>query len=159
MGLSAYLNAEAVAAALHGRDPTFQTAYGPVQVWLPPGGGQYAFGGSWAGNSPNAASATFSWFYDDGWGGRTATWNFACTSRTAPGCWGHRDELLGEGAGTACTDCVAGAGYVSPSVNNWRESYAFLLVRPVRFPTPLAFTWDSGVVPYLPPGWERVKAP
>lgn len=119
----------------------------------------YAFGGAWAGDSVNAVAALFGWFYDDGWGGSNGTWNFDCSSPTASGCWGHRDELLGEWAGTGCTDCIAGAGYASPAAGNWKESYDFLLVRPAQFPTPLGFTWDQGVVPYLPPGWESVHAP
>jgi hypothetical protein len=159
VGLSSYLNAEASTAARHAQDPSFKTSYGPVQVWLPPGGGTYAFGGAWAGDSVNSADALFGWFYDDGWGGKGNTWNFACTSPAASGCWGHRDELLGEWAGTSCTDCVAGSGYASPAANGWRQSYVFMLVRPVKFPTPLVFSWDGNVVAHLPPGWERAHAP
>jgi len=158
VGLSPYLNVEGVRAASAAEDPVFHTSYGPVHVWLPPGGGLYAFGGAWAGDSVNAAGALFGWFYDDGWGGKGNTWNFACTGPTSTGCWGHRDELLGEWAGTSCTDCVAGAGYAAPAAHHWQESYVFLLVRPVKFPTPLVFTWNKDVVPYLPRGWERAHA-
>jgi hypothetical protein len=157
-GLSPYLNAEAGRAARAAEDPQFETSYGPVKVWSPPQGGTYAFGGAWAGDSVNAASAVFGWFYDDGWGGKGKTWNFACTSPQASGCWGHRDELLGEWAGTACTDCVAGSGYASPAANRWQESYVIMLVRPISFPTPLVFTWNGDVVPHLPKGWEQVRA-
>jgi hypothetical protein len=86
----------------------------------------YAFGGAWAGDSVNAVAALFGWFYDDGWGGSKGTWNFDCGGPTASGCWGHRDELLGEWAGTGCTDCIAGAGYASPAARHWKESYDFL---------------------------------
>ena len=158
VGLSPYLSAAATMAARKAVDPPFQVTYGPVQVWLPRGGGDYAFGGAWAGDSVDAASAIFSWFYDDGWGGKGSTPNFACASLTASGCWGHRDELLGKWAGTTCTQCIAGAGYSSPAANNREESYDFLIVRPVAFPTPLVFTWEGGVVPYLPAGWEKVAA-
>jgi hypothetical protein len=159
VGLSPYLNVETSTAAHLADDPVFHPSYGPVKVWSPPGGGTYAFGGAWAGDSVNAAGALFGWFYDDGWGGKKNTWNFACTSATASGCWGHRDELLGEWAGTSCTDCVAGASYASPAANHWQQSYVFLLVRPITFPTPLIYNWDTDVVPYLPPGWERAHAP
>jgi len=159
VGLSPYLSAAATSAARQGEDPEFQVAYGPVRVWSPPGGGLYAFGGAWSGNDVNAAVAVFGWFYDDGWGGKGNTSNFACTSASAPGCWGHRDELLGEWAGTGCTDCLAGAGYAAPAARGWQESYDFLLVRPVHYPSALAFSWDGGVVPYLPSGWERAHAP
>ena len=148
VGLSPYLSAAVTTAARKAIDPPFQVTYGPIQVSLPPGGG----------DSVDAASAIFSWFYDDGWGGRGSTPNFACANPTASGCWGHRDELLGKWAGTTCNQCIAGAGYSSPAANNWEESYDFLIVRPVAFQTPLVFTWDGGVVPYLPVGWEKVAA-
>jgi hypothetical protein len=159
VGLSAYLNAASERGARNALDPAFQPSYGPVKVWLPPAGGFYAFGGAWSGNSVNAAAAVFGWFYDDGWGGKGNTWNFACTSPAASGCWGHRDELLGEWAGTSCRDCIAGVGYSSPAAHGWFESYDFLEVRPVQFPTPLVFTWDGNVLPHLPPGWEHQHAP
>lgn len=158
-GISPYLSAEATTAARQGGDPAFQYSYGPVRVWVPPGGGLYAFGGAWAGGSPNAAAAVFGWFYDDGWGGAHGTWNGACTSAKAQGCWGHRDELLGEWAGTSCTDCVAGAGFAASAQGPWRESYTFLIVRPTQYPTLLVFNWDKDVVPHLPAGWERALAP
>lgn len=157
-GLSPYLSAAASKAAHKGQDPLFQRAFGPVKVWFPPQGGDYAFGGTWAGESVNALAAMFGWMYDDGWAGsKQATTNFACTSAHAAGCWGHRDELLGEYTGTTCKVCIAGAGYASPSTSGWKESYTVLLVRPVS-PAALNFTWD-GELKYLPAGWERASAP
>jgi hypothetical protein len=158
VGLSPYLSAAATRGARRAKDPPFRTSYGPVQIWLPPGGGTYRYGGVWAGNTVNAASALFGWFYDDGWGGRSHTLNVACTGPTSSGCWSHRDELLGEWSGTSCTDCVAGAGYASPAARRVKESFDFLIVRPVQFPTPLVFTWNRDVLPYLPAGWERERA-
>jgi hypothetical protein len=157
VGLSPSLAPPAQEAAQKSEDPVFQPIYGAVQVWLPPAGGSYAFGGAWSGNAVNALGAMFGWMYDDGWGGKGNTWNFLCTGPTSSGCWGHRDELLGEYTGISCTDCIAGAGYASPAAHNFTESYVLLLVRPEHFPTPLAFTWDSSVIPYLPTGWERTR--
>ena len=159
VGLSPYLDAAASTGARQAADPPSRFSYGPVKVWYPPQGGPLALGGAWAGNSVNAAAAVFGWFYDDGWGGKGHTSNFFCTGPASSGCWGHRDELLGVWAGTACTDCVAGTGYASPAPHNWQQSYDFLLVRPMSFPTPLVFSWDGNVVPYLPKGWERATAP
>lgn len=159
VGYSPYLDAEGSRSAKAGGDPVFHASFGPVKVWHPPTGGTYAFGGTWAGNSVNAAAAVFGWFYDDGWGGPRKTWNYACTSPSASGCWGHRDELLGEYSGTTCSDCLAGAGYAAPAGNGWRQSYTMLIVRPQTYPTPLGFTWDADVVPHLPKGWEHVLAP
>jgi hypothetical protein len=156
VGLSPFLGAAATNAAREAVDPAFQSSYGPVKVWAPPQGGDYAFGGVWSGGAVNAAASVFGWFYDDGWGGRSNTTNFVCTSATSSGCWGHRDELLGEFTGTACTDCVAGAGYSGHAAQGWKESYTLLVVRPVQFPTPMVFTWDGDVEPYLPAGWEKV---
>lgn len=157
-GLSPYLSAAASKAAHKGQDPLFQRAFGPVKVWFPPQGGDYAFGGTWAGESVNALAAMFGWMYDDGWAGKGATRNIACSGPGGSGCWGHRDELLGEYTGTTCTDCIAGGGYASPATRGWDESYVLVLVRPVQFPTPLLFTWDGNVLPNLPPGWERTRA-
>jgi hypothetical protein len=158
VGLSPSLGPPAQAAAREAEDPTFQPVYGQVKVWYPRAGGMYAFGGAWSGNQVNALAAMFGWMYDDGWGGKGTTRNIACNGPTATGCWGHRDELLGEYTGTTCTDCIAGGGYASPAERNWAESYVLLLVRPVQFPTPLVFTWDGNVLPNLPQGWERARA-
>lgn len=158
VGLSPYLSAAATAAAKKGEDPVFQTSYGPVKVWFPPTGGDYGFGGTWAGDSVNALAAMFGWMYDDGWGGNQRnTSNFVCTGPHAAGCWGHRDELLGEYTGTTCTVCIAGTGYSSPTRSGWSESYTVLIVRPVS-PASLNFRWD-GELKYLPAGWERTPAP
>lgn len=158
LGISPYLDPDAAHAARASEDPVFQAAFGPVRVWLPPGGGYYGFGSTWAGNSVNALAALFGWMYDDGWGGsRADTWNFACTAPGAPGCWGHRDILLGKYTGAACTDCLAGAAYVSGSAGGFEESYTFLIVRPVQPSATLVFSWDAELR-YLPPGWERHAA-
>lgn len=49
------------------------------------------FGSDWADASP--LRSYYMWMYDDGWRGP----NLDCTSPTAPGCWGHRHVILGEG--------------------------------------------------------------
>ncbi len=159
VGLSPYLSATATSAAGHLADPPFQASYGPVQVWAPPSGGNYAFGGAWGGGSVNAADVVFGWFYGDGFGNGWPTFS-GCKSAKGAMCWWHREELLGlDGfsGGTACTDCIAGAGYASRPGNS-NESYDFLIVRPVQFPAALAFTWDSELG-YPPAGWEKVAAP
>ena len=159
VGLSPYLSSTATTAARQSSDPPFQNSYGPVQVWAPPSG-NYAFGGAWGGGSVNAADVVFGWLYGDGFGNGWPTFT-GCSSPNGTMCWSHRQQLLGVNGfsgGTACTDCVAGAGYASPAGSDG-GSYTFLIVRPVQFPTPLAFTWDGDVVGSLPAGWERVSAP
>jgi hypothetical protein len=44
-----------------------------------------------AGGNINVLDADYGWMYDDGFGGS----NFDCRSPNAPGCWGHRDNILG----------------------------------------------------------------
>jgi hypothetical protein len=56
------------------------------------GGGQLeSWGSNWAGGTINATASDYLWMYEDGYGGE----NLDCTSPTASGCWGHRDNILG----------------------------------------------------------------
>jgi hypothetical protein len=51
---------------LRSEDPGFKPIYGRVEVWYPPTGGMYGFGGAWSGNQVNALATMFGWMYDDG---------------------------------------------------------------------------------------------
>jgi len=85
-GLAGTLNADATAGAQSNSDPGF--AFTQSWPWLPDAGS------NWAGDYAPAASM-FDWMYNDGWGGsQAATSNIDCTSATAPGCWGHRANIL-----------------------------------------------------------------
>lgn len=54
-----------------------------------------AWGSVW-GEGGSVLAIWFDWMYSDGWGGSAAaTPNVDCTGPGAPGCWGHRDVLLG----------------------------------------------------------------
>ena len=67
-----------------------------AQKRVDPVGAAGAWGSNWAGDASPLAS-DYLWMYDDGWGGsRAHTENLDCTSATAPGCWGHRDNILAE---------------------------------------------------------------
>jgi hypothetical protein len=62
------------------------------------GTGSYACDGSGnpgasiaAGGQISALDADYGWMYNDGYGAS----NVDCTTPNAPGCWGHRDNLLG----------------------------------------------------------------
>lgn len=162
VGLSPSLDAAASEALAQGREPAFQQRYGPVQVALDPtthGDEWSAFEGEGS-SMPMASGFVFMLMYQDGWGGPSfgpfgATMNTACRSPHAAGCWRDRDNLLGMSTGVGCTTCVAGAAE-RPGLGG---SYALLLVHPVAPATSLAFTWDADVLPYLPPGYERVHVP
>ena len=77
VGLSASLDAMARKGALAGVDPV-----GPALG---------AWGSNWAGGYPTALAADFGWMYDDGPG----SYNLDCTRANMSGCWGHRDNILG----------------------------------------------------------------
>jgi hypothetical protein len=77
--------------------------------------------------------------------------NTACLEASAPGCWGHRDDILGHYTGLECTDCVMGAGSAfPPHVKGLQTSVTEVFVEPMRpnqFPS--YFTWAKNVAPYL----------
>jgi hypothetical protein len=148
LGLTPSLSAQAGLAATETRDPSAAPAYGAIQVAVV--NGTYGEGGTWDGDSPNAVAAMFGWMYDDGWGGAGHTSNYACTSAGAAGCWGHRDELLGEYSGPSCATCVAGAGFARHTAAGATVSYTFLIVDPANGEPPLSFSWITDVVPHLP---------
>jgi len=156
VGLTPNLTAQAQEAAAQSRDPDIEPSYGSLTV-ATAANGELRVGGAWAGQDVNALEALFGWMYDDGWGGRGNTTNYACTSPTAAGCWGHRDELLGEYSGTTCTTCVAGTGYARHTSRGFISSYVVLIVDPAGAQPPLTFSWNADVVPHLPPR-ERVRA-
>ncbi len=73
-------------------------AQGLTDPWGPSG---YSWASNWA-EGTNAVEDEFLWMYDDGWGGSTAdTFNLDCTSPTASGCWGHRENILMQWGGSA----------------------------------------------------------
>ncbi len=58
----------------------------------------FAYASNWSGAYGGAAGALVSdygYMYEDGWGGSVSnTSNYDCTSPSASGCWGHRDNIL-----------------------------------------------------------------
>ena len=78
VGLSASLDAMARKGAVAGADPV-----DPIGA---------SWGSNWEGGFPTALSADFGWMYDDGPG----SGNLACVPANMTGCWGHRDNILGD---------------------------------------------------------------
>ncbi len=99
MAESGTLNGLAQEAAAKGTDPTGPSGYS----W----GSIYALG------DPTALAADYSWMYDDG----PASPNVDCPRAGAPGCWGHRDNILSPWGGEA------GAG-----VSTWDGSISLTMV-------------------------------
>ena len=124
-GLLATLDAIAQTAAVQGEDPTLSRIPFPI----------LAAGGNYAGGYATVLSADYDWMEVDGYGGPNVT----CTTPTAAGCWGHRDNILGMGT---CPTCVAGAGYIE-------GSYTELFARPRAPVNSFTFSWQSDVAPYL----------
>jgi len=126
-GISSNLDSYAQVGAQHETDPH-----------LPPGLGG---GGNWAGlgGGINLFEADTLWMYEDGPGGANA----ACTSADAAGCWGHRDNILGNYSAPALMG--GGAATVS-GVGSIAELFASGDSNDAPY-----FTW-SDVTPNLPVG-------
>ncbi len=119
-GLAANLDAYAQAGADAGTDPSF-----------PPYGSS---SGSTYASTSSLGMADYMWMYDDGPGGSDS----ACPAAGAPGCWAHRNIILGQYASPA----LMGVGY--------GHSTSQLFVGGDTADTPY-FTW-SQVTPNLPVG-------
>jgi hypothetical protein len=79
------LNALSTTAAQNDADPSLSSwTVGPFSA--------NRWGSIWAGDL-NALAADYDWMYNDGWSA-TGSYNLDCTSATATGCWGHRDNIL-----------------------------------------------------------------
>lgn len=140
LGLNAALSSEAQIAAANFTDPVAAPGFAVGTDAQ----GYEGLGGAWA-SAFSVLASDYLWMYADGWGGSSATTsNIDCTSASDPGCWGHRDELLGSdpgfnpGVGLNCTTCEVGAGY---AVVNGQSSLTVLVELPAASPPAMTFTW------------------
>jgi len=108
--------------------------------------------GGWTANWAAAVSpldANYSWMYLDGWAGKGHTFNYACTSPSARGCWGHRNDILVNSAELPCyaKSCtlVMGAGNVAGNWAKTYNSYTELIVQVAGATPPLIYTWKQAV--------------
>ncbi len=138
LGLSGSLDAQAQAGAAHDADPT---------LMAPVAGATGAYVSNWAGGD-NALDANYSWMYLDGWAG-AATTNADCTATGAPGCWGHRDNILVDAAREPCLQggCayVMGAGYVAGGAGGGYGSFSELIVQVAGARPALLYTWRQAL--------------
>ena len=104
----------------------------------------------WAGNEVNALAADYDWLYNDGWNANGSTpMNLNCTSATASGCWGHRDDILANMSESGYPNMDAGVG-VALGVGGFSTSFAVVMVGDsVSSPSSYAFTWSSEVANIL----------
>lgn len=100
------LNGAALVGANGGKDPVLST--GPQATW---------WGSVWYGGTNSALESDYAWMYEDGPGGG----NLDCQTAGAPGCWGHRDNLIHAQTGT----CPTGAAptYFAGAADNPSLSY------------------------------------
>ena len=85
-GMVGTLNSAAQTAADNDADPTLAS-------WTIGSFSANRWGSIWAGDL-NALAADYDWMYNDGWSPTGGSINLDCTTATASGCWGHRDNIL-----------------------------------------------------------------
>jgi hypothetical protein len=127
-GLSAVLNAIARQGARARRDPDPS----PLLTSLH-GQHQLGFASNWAGGQANALLAYYGWMYDDGYGSH----NLDCRSPSAPGCWGHRQDILAFGQAARVS---MGAAVIRGSA-----SYALTIVETSTAVWPYTYTWSAAM--------------
>ncbi|HWC35776.1 MAG TPA: hypothetical protein VG650_13235 [Mycobacteriales bacterium] len=99
-GLTARLDSVAHSAAVTRTDPSLETsAMQAMHV--------NELGSIWAGDF-GPLSSDYDWMYNDGYR-RSGSINMDCVRPKAPGCWGHRDNILDKAAGYSTLSAGAGA--------------------------------------------------
>ena len=122
--MSSALDGAALQGAEQSNDPSPPAGF-PWSQW----------GSNWAGAVGNPLEAMYFWMYDDGLGSS----NIDCQSAGAPGCWGHRDNVL---LNLACQPCVMGSGFDATGYQGY-PGWAELLVDTSGNPA-ADFSWSSG---------------
>ncbi len=130
VGLVATLDQMAEQAALADEDPTYS------------GNLDAAWGGNWAGGTSSVLATMYLWMYDDGPGGP----NVSCPSPGAPGCWGHRDNILG--AFPSPMGPVTNTLGVGVAGSGAAASITSLMVGWPGTPPPMTYTWRQALASY-----------
>ena len=127
VGITAYLDSVALSGATAHTDPEILYA-------------TFSYTSNWFGGS-GALSADYMYMYEDGWAGSvSATQNLACTSPTAQGCWGHRENILWN-PGVPLTFGAA----ITPWANRyWNSTQVFEETTPSS-PSAYIYTWAQYV--------------
>lgn len=140
LGVSARANAFAQLGAKRNADPSLPTASGIAGAT-----------GDWSSNyagAVNTLDANYEWMYTDGWDGKL-TFNYDCTGPHAPGCWGHRDNILENASRMRCYEStcslVMGSGDVKLGAGDGYNSYTELFVQVAGAAPALYYTWDQAV--------------
>jgi hypothetical protein len=123
LGLSSVLDQEAAAGIANSTDPTLTS--------VPAGTTMVAWAANWA-EAQTLTLAQFLWMYDDGPG----SGNIDCQSAGDPGCWGHRNNILGL---TSLVDSRGGNLIMGAATNGSQEAeLIYLGTGPLP---PLYYSW------------------
>lgn len=123
------LDAVALAGAQADADPQ------PGTAWS-----SYATASNWAGDG-QPAIVMYGYMELDGWGGSAAgTPNVDCAGPTAPGCWGHRDAVLGDYGTTG----LLGVGTTSGGPSGTGSSAQFYVAYDGP-PLAIGYTWAQAL--------------
>jgi len=137
-GVSSTLSALAAQGAATNSDPPLGNVFG-TGPWA------VQANANWAADYATAASV-YDWMYADGWGGSAGTSNLTCTSPTAPGCWGHRDNILAT-APAGYAPVLGVASQPEPAGSGWfgLESDATVITfTPTWLVPSLGLSWSAG---------------
>ncbi|MCL5115847.1 MAG: hypothetical protein M1272_01700 [Firmicutes bacterium] len=140
-GLVAWLDGVAQAGALSRADPALPQPAAPyVSIWA---------------ETVSPLASDYGWMYADGYGGPIGTTNLDCRSAGAPGCWGHRNNILAEWSRTLLAHRtgtwypVAGAAQIPiappPGTNAQPEVSDAMIVTAVPYPPEYVYTWAQAV--------------
>jgi hypothetical protein len=139
-GLTSQLDAVSQSAAADNTDPELSAST------LTGGAAVAAWGSVWAGGTSNALGSDYYWMYDDGVGSP----NGDCTTASSPGCWGHRDNILGTFAtssscGSTPPEQYMGAGDTATG-SSYGPSFAEIIVGACGpAPSDVVFTWEQAL--------------
>jgi len=132
-GLTTQLDNVAQTGATDGTDPEMSSST------LTGGATVYSWASIWAGGTANPLGADYYWMYDDGPGSP----NGSCTTPSSPGCWGHRDAILGSFANCGQAEQYMGAGNAATS-SGYSPSLAAIVVGACgATPSDVVFTWTQ----------------
>jgi hypothetical protein len=110
----------------------------PPNGYLPDGIRWWA--SNWAGGYENVLSAYYGWMYDDGYPGS----NLDCTEPGAPGCWGHRHDVLASFSSDE-SEHLLSMGVAAGRDSASRPGYAMLIVGAAENEAPVYYSWDEAV--------------
>ena len=138
-GLTAALNAVAETGAVNRSDPTMPVSTAPfVSIWA---------------EDTGPLASDYGWMYQDGYGGPGNTQNLDCTTASAAGCWGHRDNILAEWTrkllaghpGSWYLAAGAAQSIIPGGLGTAREVSDAMIVTAVTTPPDYVYTWAEAI--------------